>query len=52
MSGQMLISGYPNAPISSGTLDEIDQLGFHATVAKLLGIEPAAGASTEALPVD
>ena len=52
MSGQMLISGYPNAPISSGRLDEIDQLGFHATVAKLLGIEPAAGASTEALPVD
>lgn len=51
MSGQVLMAGYPNSPLS-GDLDEISQLSFHATVAKILGIEPAEGASTETLPVE
>ncbi|MEM1441518.1 MAG: ectonucleotide pyrophosphatase/phosphodiesterase [Verrucomicrobiota bacterium] len=51
MSGQVLMAGYPNSPLS-GDLDEISQLTFHATVAKFLGIEPAEGATTETLPVD
>ncbi|MEM6915812.1 MAG: hypothetical protein AAF491_04520, partial [Verrucomicrobiota bacterium] len=51
MSGQFLIAGYPNSP-ATGDLDEISQLTFHATVAKILGIEPAEGASTETLPLD
>lgn len=50
MSGQIFLAGYPNSPLS-GTLDEIGQLSFHATVCKMLGIEPAAGAATETLPV-
>ena len=51
MSGQILLSGFPNSPIGGGSLDEIDQLSFHATVCKMLGIEPAEGAHTETLPV-
>ncbi|MEC5128906.1 alkaline phosphatase family protein [Verrucomicrobiales bacterium BCK34] len=50
MSGQVLISGFPKSP-ASGTLGEIGQLSFHATVCKLLGIEPAEGAVTETLDV-
>ncbi len=50
MSGQILLAGYPQSPLS-GALDEIGQLAFHATVCKMLGIEPAAGAATETLPV-
>lgn len=50
MSGQMFIAGYPNSPLS-GTLDEVGQLTFHATVCKILGIEPAPGAVTETLPL-
>ncbi|NLT69365.1 MAG: alkaline phosphatase family protein [Verrucomicrobiaceae bacterium] len=50
MSGQIFLAGYPQSPLS-GALDEIGQLAFHATVCKLLGIEPAAGAATETLPV-
>lgn len=51
MSGQILIGGFPNAP-ATGTLGEIGQLSFHATVCKLLGIQPAEGAVTDVLPVD
>ena len=51
MSGQVLLSGFPNSPIGGGSLDEIDQLNFHATVCKMLGIEPAEGANTETLPI-
>lgn len=50
MSGQVIMAGYPNSPLS-GELDEISQLTFHATVCKLLGIEPAEGAGTETLDV-
>ncbi len=50
MSGQVILAGLPNSPLS-GELDEITQLTFHATVAKMLGIEPAEGASTETLPL-
>lgn len=50
MSGQMFVAGYPNSPLS-GTLDEVGQLTFHATVCKILGIEPAPGAVTETLPL-
>jgi len=50
MSGQAFLAGYPNSPLS-GTLDEIGQLSFHATVCKMLGIQPAAGAVTDTLPV-
>src|SRR5690606_29374352 len=50
MSGQIFLAGYPQSPLS-GALDEIGQLAFHATVCKLLGIEPAAGAATETLPL-
>ena len=51
MSGQTILWGYPNPP-ATGSLDEISQLSFHATVCKMLGIKPAEGASTEALPVN
>lgn len=51
MSGQFIMAGYPNAP-ATGNLDEIGQLSFHATVCKLLGIQPAEGAVTDTLPVD
>lgn len=51
MSGQILMGGFPNSPVS-GTLGEIGQLSFHATVCKLLGIEPAEGAATDTLDVD
>lgn len=51
MSGQVLIAGYPNSP-ANGTLGEIGQLSFHATVCKMLGIQPAEGAVTDTLPVD
>jgi hypothetical protein len=51
MSGQTILAGFPNAP-ASGTLDEIGQLSFHATVCKLLGIQPAEGAVTDTLPVN
>lgn len=50
MSGQVILSGIPNSPLNS-ELDEISQLTFHATVCKLLGIEPAEGATTETLDV-
>jgi len=50
MSGQVILGGFPNSPLS-GTLDEFDQLPFHATVCKMLGIEPAPGAHAEPLPV-
>jgi hypothetical protein len=50
MSGQIFIAGYPNSPIS-GALDEVSQLSFHATVCKILGIEPAPGAATDTLPL-
>lgn len=49
MSGQVILSGFPKPP--GGAFDEFGQTGFHATVCKLLGIEPAPGASTEALPL-
>ena len=51
MSGQVFLAGYPNSPLS-GTLDEVGQLSFHATVCKMLGIQPAAGAVTDTLPVN
>jgi len=51
MSGQVLLGGFPNSP-ASGTLGEIGQLSFHATVCKLLGIEPAEGATTETLDLN
>lgn len=51
MSGQIFMAGYPKSPLS-GTLDEVGQLSFHATVCKLLGIQPAAGAVTDTLPVN
>ncbi|HRQ87767.1 MAG TPA: alkaline phosphatase family protein [Bacteroidia bacterium] len=50
MSGQIFIAGFPNSPVS-GALDEVKQPTFHATVCKLLGIEPAPGAATETLPL-
>ncbi|MDF1655963.1 MAG: alkaline phosphatase family protein [Verrucomicrobiales bacterium] len=50
MSGQVVIAGYPNSPLNS-ELDEISQLSFHATVCKLLGIDPAEGAGSETLDV-
>jgi len=50
MSGQIILSGYPNAP-ASGNLGEIGQLSFHATVCELLGIEPAEGAKAETLDI-
>lgn len=50
MSGQVVLGGFPNSPLK-GELSEFDQLPFHATVAKMLGIEPAPGAATETLPV-
>lgn len=51
MSGQTILAGFPNSP-ASGNLDEIGQLSFHATVCKLLGIDPAGGAVTDTLPID
>jgi len=51
MSGQIFLAGYPNSPLS-GSLDVVGQLSFHATVCKMLGIEPAPGAATETLPVN
>lgn len=51
MSGQFIIAGYPDSP-ATGSLDEIGQLSFHATVCKMLGIDPAEGAVTDTLPVD
>lgn len=51
MSGQSIIWGYPSSP-ATGDLGEINFEKFHATVCKLLGIEPAEGAVTETLPVD
>jgi hypothetical protein len=51
MSGQFIIAGYPDSP-ATGSLDEIGQLSFHATVCKMLGIAPAEGAVTDTLPVD
>lgn len=50
MSGQIFLTGMPNSPLS-GALGEVKQVVFHATVCKLLGIEPAAGAATETLPL-
>lgn len=49
MSGQYMMGGFPNAPLTE--LDETTHLSFHATVCKMLGIDPAEGAATEALPV-
>lgn len=51
MSGQVILGGIPNSPLNS-ELDEISQLTFHATVCKILGIEPAEGAGTETLDVN
>lgn len=51
MSGQSYIWGLPRSP-ARGDLGEINYQKFHATVAKLLGIQPATGAVTETLPVD
>ncbi len=51
MSGQAIIWGYPESP-ASGDLGEINFQKFHATVCKLLGIQPAEGAVTETLPVN
>lgn len=51
MSGQAIIWGYPNSP-ATGDLGEINFEKFHATVCKLLEIQPAEGAVTETLPVD
>ncbi|MEX2580452.1 MAG: nucleotide pyrophosphatase/phosphodiesterase family protein [Verrucomicrobiales bacterium] len=51
MSGQILLSGFPNSP-ATGSLGEIGQPSFHATVCKILGIEPAEGASTETLGIE
>ena len=48
MSGEVILTGYPKSP-ASGALGEVGQLSFHATVCKLLGIEPAAGAVTDTL---
>ncbi len=50
MSGQIFLAGYPKSPVS-GALDEVGQLSFHATVCKILGIEPAPGAVTDTLPL-
>lgn len=50
MSGQIFVAGFPNSPVS-GALDEVGQLTFHATVCKILGIEPAEGAATDTLPL-
>lgn len=49
MSGQIFLAGFPNSP--AGTFDTVGQLMFHATVCKLLGIQPAPGAVTETLPL-
>jgi hypothetical protein len=49
MSGQIFLAGFPNSP--AGTFDVVGQLMFHATVCKLLGIQPAPGAVTETLPL-
>ncbi|MBL9157064.1 MAG: alkaline phosphatase family protein [Verrucomicrobiales bacterium] len=51
MSGQIFMAGYPKSPLS-GALDEVGQLTFHATICKILGIQPAAGAATDTLPVN
>lgn len=51
MSGQIFMAGYPKSPIS-GALDEVGQLSFHATICKILGIQPAPGAVTDTLPVN
>ena len=51
MAGQAIIWGYPESP-ARGDLGTINFEKFHATVCKLLGIEPAEGAVTETLPVD
>lgn len=51
MSGQAIIWGYPESP-ATGDLGEINFQKFHATVCKLLDIQPADGAVTETLPVD
>ncbi len=50
MSGQIFIAGYPNSPLA-GPLEEVGQTGFHATVCKILGIDPAEGAVKETLPL-
>ncbi len=50
MSGQIFLGGYPNSPLS-GALEETKHSVFHATVCKILGIEPAPGAETETLPL-
>lgn len=51
MSGQVILSGIPNAP-TYGDLGEINQLSFHATVCKLLNIKPAEGAATDTLSLN
>jgi len=51
MSGQIFLAGYPKSPLS-GTLDEVGQLSFHATICKILGIQPAPGAVTDTLPLN
>ncbi len=50
MSGQIILAGIPNSPLS-GPLEGALQTGFHATVCKILGIDPAEGASKETLPL-
>jgi len=51
MSGQTILWGFPNSP-ANGTLGEISQLSFHATVCEMLGIKPAEGATPEALELN
>ncbi|MCB1064419.1 MAG: alkaline phosphatase family protein [Verrucomicrobiae bacterium] len=51
MSGESIIWGLPSSP-ASGDLGEINFQKYHATVCKLLGIQPAEGAVTETLPVE
>ena len=51
MSGQIFLAGYPKSPLS-GALDEVGQLSFHATICKILGIQPAPGAVTDTLPLN
>ena len=51
MAGRCIIWGYPNQP-STRDMGEIDQTVFHASVCKLLGIEPSEKASTTMISVD
>lgn len=50
MSGQIFLAGFPKA-IPTDNLDVATQVTFHATVCKLLGIQPAEGATADTLPL-